>query len=98
MSLCKLFFSYRTWSEIYKAKAPCKKHYEVKTVPKPNMALKYAALDETAKRKRTIIYVFKNGRSTPPLKVVLTIQDIKDWESLFKFIAGMLDIPEGVQQ
>lgn len=56
-------------------------------------------LDEAKKNKRTIIYIFANGRRNQvPVKYVLTTQNLRNWQQTLEHMANAIDMPEGINR
>lgn len=57
------------------------------------------SLDKAKKNKRTIIYIFANGRPNQvPEKFVLTMKDLRNWLQTLEHMANAIDMPEGISK
>lgn len=73
---------------------------------KPRMKRLYSAdfdpekimfLEETSRRKLTIIFLMVSGRPCQkPAKVVLREPDFETWDHTMNFFAKILDLPDGI--
>lgn len=90
-----LWFSYLTRSELeLYCKHPKKTFYSADFDPK-----KFKFLEETGKRKLTIIFLLVNGRPCQkPMKIVLRESDMEMWKTTIRFLAKMVDLPDGIYQ
>lgn len=59
--------------------------------------LKYKFLEETGKRKLTIIFLIVSGQiCQKPAKIVLRETDMITWKSTLNYLAKMIDLPDGI--
>lgn len=90
-------FRYRTKSELALKKKKHVRHYKKE---KLHFYCELAKNLEAAKKNNlTIIYVFANGRPTQMLtKIVLTREDMFNWDRSLEHISKAIDMPEGIYQ
>lgn len=89
-------YRYRTKSESI---IPVKyiEHYKKTYYEAPFQENLHMTLNKTKTNKRTIIYVFANGRRNQvPEKFVLTTEDLHNWYKTLNHIAQAIDMPEGI--
>lgn len=87
----------------YRTKSECAfpvkyiEHYKKTKYESPLQENLHWSLDEARKNKRTIIYVFINGKSNQtPEKFVLTADELHNWYQTVEHMAKAIDMPEGI--
>lgn len=58
---------------------------------------KFKFVEETSKRKLTVIFIVVSGQPCQePSKVVLTEPDFEAWENTLRVLAKLVDLPNGI--